>query len=65
MIRHDDTDRAILRAPSRDADVTTAQLGRRLGLSQPATWRRIRTLKEAGVIRQEELILDPETPVSA
>lgn len=54
----DDTDRAILLALSREADQTTAQLGRKLGLSQPATWRRIRALKEAGIIAGEELILD-------
>jgi len=54
----DDTDRAILLALSREAEQTTAQLGRKLGLSQPATWRRIRALKEAGIIAGEELILD-------
>lgn len=54
----DETDRAILLALSKDADQTTAQLGRKLGLSQPATWRRIRALKEAGIIAGEALILD-------
>lgn len=59
MIALDETDRAILRALSQDAELTTAQLGRRVGLSQPATWRRVQALRQAGVIAGEELILDP------
>jgi DNA-binding Lrp family transcriptional regulator len=59
MIALDETDRAILRALSQDAELTTAQLGRRVGLSQPATWRRVQALRNAGVIAGEELILDP------
>ena len=47
----DDTDRAILRELVADAGLGAGELGRRLGLSQPATWRRIRRLEEAGVIR--------------
>ena len=37
----DDTDRAILRALTADATLSAGTLGRRLNLSQPATWRRI------------------------
>lgn len=59
MIALDETDRAILLALARDADVTTAQLGRRLGLSQPAAWRRVRALRSAGVLAGEDLVLDP------
>jgi DNA-binding Lrp family transcriptional regulator len=33
-------------------------LGRKLGLSQPATWRRIRRLEAAGVLRGRRLLLD-------
>ena len=47
----DDTDRAILHELVADAGLGAGELGRRLGLSQPATWRRIRRLEEAGVIR--------------
>ena len=50
MIELDDQDRQILRALALDAGVSAGELGRRLGLSQPAAWRRIRRLQEAGVI---------------
>ena len=46
----DDLDRAILRALSLDAGVSAGELGRRLGLSQPAAWRRVKRLEDAGVI---------------
>ncbi|MGD9918051.1 MAG: Lrp/AsnC family transcriptional regulator [Paenirhodobacter sp.] len=58
MIALDDTDRAILRALAHDATQSAGALGRRLGLSQPACWRRIRRLEEAGVIAGRRLVLD-------
>lgn len=58
MIALDDTDRAILRALESDATLSAGALGRRLGLSQPACWRRIRRLEEAGVIAGRRLVLD-------
>jgi len=42
----DDTDRAILRALAADATLSAGALGRRLGLSQPAAWRRIKRLED-------------------
>jgi len=56
----DDLDRALLRALVANADQSTAQLGQKLGLSQPATWRRIRRLQDAGVIAGRQLRLDLE-----
>ncbi len=56
----DDTDRQLLRLLARDATQSAGALGRRLGLSQPATWRRIRRLREAGVIRGRRLRLNAE-----
>lgn len=56
----DDTDRAILRALAADATLSAGALGRRLGLSQPAAWRRIRRLQEAGAIKGRRLVLDHE-----
>ncbi len=50
MIDLDDIDRRILRALSSDARQNAGALGRKLGLSQPATWRRIRRLQDAGVL---------------
>jgi Lrp/AsnC family transcriptional regulator, leucine-responsive regulatory protein len=56
----DDTDRAILRALAADATLSAGALGRRLGLSQPAAWRRIKRLQEAGAIKGRRLVLDHE-----
>jgi DNA-binding Lrp family transcriptional regulator len=55
----DDTDRAILRALVRDATQSAGALGRALGLSQPACWRRIRRMEEAGILAGQRLVLDP------
>ena len=60
MTALDATDRALLAALARDANQSASALGRRFGLSQPATWRRIRRLEEAGVIRGRRLRLDAE-----
>ncbi len=57
----DATDRRILRALSQDATLGAGELGRRLGLSQPATWRRIRRLSDAGIIAGRRLDLDRES----
>jgi Lrp/AsnC family transcriptional regulator, leucine-responsive regulatory protein len=54
----DETDRAILRALQADATQGAGALGRALGLSQPATWRRIRRLEEAGILAGRRLLLD-------
>ncbi|AQS48958.1 MULTISPECIES: Lrp/AsnC family transcriptional regulator [Thioclava] len=56
----DDLDRQLLRALSRDSTQSAGALGRKLGLSQPATWRRIRRMQEAGVIAGRRVIVDPE-----
>ncbi|PVH30645.1 Lrp/AsnC family transcriptional regulator [Pararhodobacter oceanensis] len=58
MLTLDDTDRAILRALSQDATLSAGALGRQLGLSQPATWRRIKALTESGALAGRRLILD-------
>ncbi|MEL7214036.1 MAG: Lrp/AsnC family transcriptional regulator [Pseudomonadota bacterium] len=60
MIDLDQTDRALLKALVNDAGVSTAALGKRLGLSQPATWRRIRRLEQAGVITGYRAVFDLE-----
>ncbi len=56
----DDIDRAILRALVADASQSAGAIGRALGLSQPAAWRRIRRLEEAGVMRGRRLGVRPE-----
>jgi DNA-binding Lrp family transcriptional regulator len=60
MIDLDETDLSILRALSRDASRGAGSLARDLGLSQPAVWRRIRRLEEAGIIKGHRLRLDAE-----
>lgn len=58
MIDLDDTDRAILRALVADATRSAGAIGRALGLSQPAAWRRIRRLEEAGILAGRRVDLD-------
>ncbi|KNG95508.1 Lrp/AsnC family transcriptional regulator [Pseudaestuariivita atlantica] len=60
MISLDTIDRQVLRALSEDATQSASALGRRFGLSQPAMWKRIRRLEEAGVLAGRRLKLDAE-----
>lgn len=60
MIELDDIDRGLIRALAQDAGQSASALGRRFGLSQPATWRRIRKLEQAGIIAGRELRLNAE-----
>ena len=54
----DATDLAILRMLSVDATLPAAAIGRRLGVGQPAIWRRIRRMRDAGVIAGQRILLD-------
>ncbi|MDO5642823.1 MAG: Lrp/AsnC family transcriptional regulator [Paracoccus sp. (in: a-proteobacteria)] len=54
----DATDLAILRLLTRDATLGAAGVGRALGMTQPAIWRRIRRLQETGVITGQRVVLD-------
>jgi DNA-binding Lrp family transcriptional regulator len=56
----DDKDFALLRALSRDVTQSAGALGRQLGLSQPATWRRIKRLQAAGVLAGRRVDLNIE-----
>lgn len=56
----DEKDQALLRLLQKDASLPTGVLGQKLGLSQPATWRRIKRLQDAGVISGRRLKLDVE-----
>ena len=60
MIEMDATDRQILRELSQDATRSASAIGRRLGLSQPATLRRIKRLQDSGAIQRQRLDLDHE-----
>ena len=56
----DATDRAIIKALRTDATLSAGALGRQLDLSQPAAWRRVQRLREAGVFSGRRLVLDRE-----
>ncbi|NSX54695.1 Lrp/AsnC family transcriptional regulator [Parasulfitobacter algicola] len=58
MINLDDTDRNILRALADDATLSAGEIGRRLGLSQSASWRRIKRLQDSDVLSGQRLDLD-------
>ncbi|SEK69391.1 Lrp/AsnC family transcriptional regulator [Pacificibacter marinus] len=59
-IELDDIDRALMRALCVDATQSAGALGRDFGLSQPATWRRIKRLREAGVFGPRRVDLNLE-----
>lgn len=58
MIELDDIDRRLLRMLVQDASEGAGALGRALGISQPAAWRRIRRLEEAGIIAGRRIEVD-------
>lgn len=58
MIELDATDRAILRLLAADATLGAGAVGRAVGLTQPAAWRRIRRLTEAGALAGRRVVLD-------
>jgi len=60
MIDLDNTDRAMIRAVAADALISAGALGRQFGLSQPAAWRRLKRLKDAGLFRGQRLDLDAQ-----
>ena len=60
MIPHDDIDMMLLRLSSENAELSAGALARRLNMSQPAIWRRVRRLEESGVIKGRRIILDRE-----
>ena len=54
----DATDRAILRVVQANAALSTTAVGRAVGLSQAATWRRLDRLRRSGILAGRELSLD-------
>lgn len=60
MIELDAIDRKLITALARDARQSASAMGKLFGMSQPATWRRIRRLEEAGVLNGRRLRLDAE-----
>ena len=58
MIDLDNTDLAILRLLAEDATKSAAEIGRSVGIGQPAAWRRIKKLAEAGVLAGRRIVVD-------
>jgi len=50
----------LLRLLSENAELSAGALARRLNMSQPAIWRRVRRLEESGAIKGRRIILDRE-----
>ena len=59
-LRLDTTDRRILEWPQKEPGINAAELGEKIGLSQSAVWRRIQSLRDEGVIRDQPVKLDRE-----
>ena len=58
--RVDDVDRKILVELQRDADRSLDDIAKAVGSSKTPVWNRIRKMKEAGVIKQQTVLLDAE-----
>ncbi|MEM9839595.1 MAG: Lrp/AsnC family transcriptional regulator [Pseudomonadota bacterium] len=54
----DQIDRKILTIVQENADISTAELAERVGLSQTPCWRRLKKLEDTGVIERRVAILD-------
>lgn len=59
-VRLDALDRKILAEVQRDTTRSLDELARIVGSSKTPVWNRIRKLRDAGVIRSEVAVLDPE-----
>lgn len=58
MIDLDDIDRAILRNLQKDGSLSAAALAKKVDLSQPAAWRRVKRLEQAGIIAGRRVVLN-------
>ena len=55
----DPTDIAIIETLQDDGRISVSELGRKVGLSQPATSERLKRLEERGIIRAYRAVVDP------
>jgi len=53
-------DRTILRLLQEDGSLSVAELAQRLNMTPPPCWRRVRRLKDAGVLKKQIWQVDPE-----
>ena len=59
-VKLDPTDRRILEWLQQEPGINAAELGEKIGLSQSAVWRRIQSLRDEGVIKDQPVKLDRE-----
>lgn len=59
-IHIDQTDRRILEILQTEPGINASEIGEKIGLSQSAVWRRIQSLRDAGVIHEQPVKLDRE-----
>lgn len=53
-------DNRILAELQRDSRLTTQELAERVGMSTSATWRRVKSLEDAGIIDRYAVIVNPK-----
>lgn len=58
--RLDDTDRKILAEMQSDASRSLDEIARAVGSSKTPVWNRIKKMRDAGIIRQQTVLLDAE-----
>ena len=56
----DDIDRKIVSALQRDATISHADLGQRVGTSSASCWRRIKALEAAGILGNAVRLVEPD-----
>jgi Lrp/AsnC family transcriptional regulator len=56
----DGIDKTILRILQEDGSLSIADLADRLGMTPPPCWRRVRRLRDAGVLKRQVWIVDPD-----
>lgn len=56
----DDHSRKILSIVQRDSTVSLAELSRRVGLSQSPIWQRLKSMRDAGIVKGSVTLVDRE-----
>lgn len=59
-LKLDTIDRKILAELQRDASLSLDEIAKRVGSSKTPVWNRIRKMREAGLIKRQTVLLDPE-----
>ena len=60
QVHIDSTDRRILALLQSEPGISAQAIGDQIGLSQSAVWRRMQSLKDEGVIREQSVKIDRE-----